>query len=275
MIQPGIYRNLSFPDYLNDPAVSRSVLGRFAELPANVLYPVKETEALLMGRLFHMAALEPERFVQEVVIYDKRRYGKEWDKFQAGNKGKTILTLTQRKLIYAWLDALDEYDFSLEMIAESDAEVSVFWTDQTGIRMKSRPDLVCGGEYLSDLKTCRSLTDRALSNDILSYRYHWQAYMGLKGFEAYEKYIDEWRLIFVSKTPYAGDKHGVRFIKITRGDEWWDMAETQVNQALADYKRCMEDNHFPSYPNRLETIPPPSWATANDEPLTMDGEAMF
>jgi len=276
MLAPGIYRNLDMDAYHADPAVSKSTLTKFNKLPASILYRADtDNDTLRLGRAFHLACLEPRLFRVGVVPYDGIRRGKFWDEFQSKYEGKMILTRDQYDSVFAMSESLKDYKIWNELLEDGQVEVSIFWDDKRGFRIKSRPDLITSNGIMADPKTCHDLTDRGISKAILSYQYHWQAYLCMIGMEEHGQFYDQFIFVFISKAPYGDNKHGVRFVQIERGDEWWTMAEADLSRVLDDYKKCLDRNEFPAYPGTIETIPPPAWAVPNDEPLTMDGVELF
>ena len=77
-------------------AVNWSTLKHLMRSPAHyraaMLGKSEDTPALKMGRAIHLAAFEPERWKSDVAIWDGgRRFGKEWDTFQADHRGLELL----------------------------------------------------------------------------------------------------------------------------------------------------------------------------------------
>ena len=102
-MKPGIYENLPVNEYLSIEAVSNSSLKSLNASPrhfwachvAPEKTPVKETDAMRVGRAIHTMFLEPAMFNAEFAIWDGRRSGDAYKDFQSENADKTILTRTQ------------------------------------------------------------------------------------------------------------------------------------------------------------------------------------
>ena len=68
MMEDGIYSDISNKDYHALDRVSNSYLDKLAIYPAKAKVTTTDTEAMAIGRAFHVYILEPGLFPKEVVI---------------------------------------------------------------------------------------------------------------------------------------------------------------------------------------------------------------
>lgn len=83
-------------------------------------------EAFDIGTYFHTAILEPEKVKMECAVFKGVRRGKEWEKFQAENKDKAIVTesgLTQAETL---IQAVRNSRIAMTRIARGEPELSGF-----------------------------------------------------------------------------------------------------------------------------------------------------
>lgn len=130
-----------------------------------------ETKPLTLGKAAHCAVLEPERFDQDFVIWDKLtkngsgniapRSGEQWIKFQAEHPGRTIITIEERDLAMAIQQAVRGDSTAMQYLETGDPEVSMEWdlSDSWGLparRCKGRADWLTRlneKRYIVGLKT--------------------------------------------------------------------------------------------------------------------------
>src|SRR5438128_2539049 len=98
-------------DYDSVERINHSSLKLIARSPSHYLHGLLEeradTDALKMGRVTHLAVLEPERFRSLITVWDGgRRVGKDWDKFCEQNAGRELLTEEEHKLCLALQQAV-------------------------------------------------------------------------------------------------------------------------------------------------------------------------
>lgn len=142
----------------------------------------KEDESLLIGQALHDCLLSYDDIFSKsyTVMPDeiKMKRGKEWEKFEEENKGKTILSKKQSKKVVDMLRSLNGHPlfekFNLYQQKTIETEVTYFSTMQ-GVAIKCRPDME-GKTFIADLKTsAKSVTESRFAKTIFDYRYHVQA----------------------------------------------------------------------------------------------------
>ena len=160
-------RDLSNAAYHAHPALSKSQLADFLDLPA--MYYGKhvapnrpareETAGQRTGTLLHTLVLEPDAFNERYRIGpDASRSTKEWKGFaQTVPRGVTILKPDEYEEGLAQAESLRAHSEVGELLSSGFAEASLFWRDEeTGLDLRCRPDWLHEtpeGWIVLDLKT--------------------------------------------------------------------------------------------------------------------------
>lgn len=262
----GIYLNISHDDYHAHPAVSKSGLDRLEQSPAHFRAYLdgedKDTDAKRIGRLCHMAILEPARFQVEAVtapdINRRTNSGRtEWEEWQKLHVGCEIIKdqdeadmlrrIQESVLSHKTAGALLSY--------QGWAEVSAFWTDQdTRIACRCRPDKVLGGGVIIDLKSARDASPRGFAKAVADHRYHVQQAFYLDGFTAAGGHADTFIFVaFEKEPPFAVCCHQLQ-------PEDVDAGRMAYRRNLETLARCRAENHWPSYADDIVQITLPAWA---------------
>lgn len=215
----------------------------------------KETPAMRLGRLAHLALLEPAKYNETTKVGPDvdSKAKKEWKDFAAScAEGVEPLTLSEHDTISGIVDSAEL------ALAHLKVDGNVWETEQyltaevDGVKIKGRPDLVTsiGGErVVVDLKTCGDASPWAFGRDIFEYKYHLQQafYRALTGTT---KHI----LIAVEKEP----PHGFRIY--TLDEQSSAEGKRMMDEATALYKACTELNKWPGYSYELTEIGLPKYA---------------
>lgn len=182
--------------------------------PKNFLYAEKngkrDTAALLFGRAFHKAILEPNDFFSEFAIspsgIDRRTTeGKNASMAFAENaETRQILTPDDFEKIIGMVESVKENKTASKLIL-GEIEQSYYWTDEeTGLKLKCRPDVRRQnkkGALIVDVKSAQDASTDAFQKEAVKYGYDVQAVHYKSGVDAF--YGVEHRFIFlvVEKTP--------------------------------------------------------------------------
>ena len=98
-----------------------------------------DTNALIFGRAFHWAILEPEKFEEKTHIFTgKVRRGKAWDEFSSENKDKTIITAVEFECIKGMEGAITSGEAA--NLLEGIYEKAHVW-EFDGIKCKGKVDI--------------------------------------------------------------------------------------------------------------------------------------
>lgn len=283
--EPKVSWDMPFEDYRahKDHISSTGLKTLLTESPEKFLYSWHEgksdTDALRFGRIFHMAALEPDRFRSEYIVepvfegYTKQ--GKlstrstdaleKRDKWRAENKGKTFVTLDELDQITGMLNQLMKNELVKNIIGTGKPEASLFGNDPvTGLLVKIRPDILCTEELIiADVKTCVSSHPTEFSKAVAKYRYDIQLSLYklmvqvVLGIE-----IKSACWIAIEKTPpYACEVIEADLDDLALSDQW-------VRHGLNLLKDCVEKNQWPGYSGQqIVRLQYPKWM--QNEPLPM------
>lgn len=224
----------------------------------------EETDALRIGRLVHLASLEPQKFDAMVRVQpecDRRtKEGKAiYEAFAATLKGDE--ECVKQKEMDLLVGISESAQLGIETIAAGKTRVRVMEQVVTGkcegIDIKGRPDLILHGDGESivvDVKTTQSASPEAFAKDILKYRYHLQAafYMAMTG--AKEFYF----VAVEKKPPFA-------WAIYTLDEAALEQGRAMMKSACLTYRECSLYNTWPGYSNKPQTLSLPKWAHFDEE----------
>jgi len=263
--KPGIFE-LSNEEYHDQPGLNKSGLVQLAKSPAHYFEwyhaPEEEpTRAMVIGTAIHTAILEPDKFVQSIIIapqVDKRtKAGKaEWESFQEKAKGKIVLTEDEVHAIEGMKASVYNNITAFDLLLEGKAEQSIFFKDPVhNLLCKVRPDWYTVDREVVDIKTCLDAGYDGFSKAIANYKYHWQALFYLKGLTAVTE-IEHAKFIFIAveKTP----PYAVAIYEATK--DMLNTARRQIASILDVYAHCLKRNVWPGYEDKVQQIELPRWA---------------
>lgn len=263
---PCAVKGLPFSSYLLDGGVSQTTLktiGQKCPMVAryNQLNPSEESETFILGSAIHCALLEPERFAVDYAVGPNvklsTKAGKAaWAEFDAANPGKIILRHHHGDIIDGILKRTKaSAPLSRMRSQEGDHELSLFW-DDNGTRCKARLDkLIKGPRYsIIDIKSTMSAAPDDWKNSFTRYWYHFQAAWYRMGVRAVmgNKPVDVFFICFEKTPPYPTAIYTVK-------EKSLDVGESQARELLKVYNRCVADNHFPDYSERIVEIGLSKW----------------
>jgi len=219
-----------------------------------------ETPALKLGRLVHLASLEPEVFDKQVRLApecDRRtKEGKAiWEAYAATLKeGEETLKKDEMDEVLSIAEAAQA---GIETIAAflPDAvrlREQVVTGKHLGASIKGRPDLIMHhpeGGIVIDIKTTMDARADAFAKDVAKYKYHLQAafYLTMTGakkfyFVAVEK-----------KAPFDYAVYELDEAALAAGKQLMD-------SACLTYRECNLYGNWPGYTKTPQVIALPKWA---------------
>lgn len=259
--------NLPMNDYHRAPGVSKTALDKITQSPAHYQHWLNEpepepTDAMQVGKAFHMAVLEPHRFETGVVtapeVNKRTKAGKqELEAFQKEHSDKIILRPDQIELVQAMRDSVYQHRVARACLsAAGHPEVSVFWEDFiTGEQLKCRPDYWRRDNIILDLKGVRDASPHGFQKAMANYRYHVQAALYLDGCqEAHGERPRGFVLIAVEKEPpylvgvYTLDAQALQ------------LGQIQYRKDLETLSRCRLTGSWPGYGDEIQELELPVWA---------------
>lgn len=236
----------------------------------------KATRAKDLGTAAHIAVFEPERFLREFVLWDKKnddsdktkaRRGKEWEEFKAAHPSKTIIRRDEYDLAIAVKDAVRADRVAMRYLAVGRPEVALTWQDEeTGMACKGRVDWLTdadGGPCIVDLKSCRDPTPTWFSRDCAKLDYHLQMAFYADGIEAITG--KEPRIVVVSVE--TSPPHDV--VTYIVPAEVVEVGRDAYRQLLELLRDCTAANEWPGCGGGEErTLQLPMWAMPSDDDIS-------
>ena len=264
--KPGVYRDVPPADYHSWKLASNGALTALMRSPAHLKTYLEDlrpdTPPFVLGRAIHAAVLEPDRFTSDYTFFagDKRtRDGRlEYDELLAEHDEGNVLSHTDWQTCLAVRDAVRAEPEAWGLISgKGDAELSLVWKDETGVKCKARwdrwsPDLPDG--VCVDLKTTTDASKRAFERAIFAYGYHRQGTLYMRGGKALQMAAKHYAIIAVEKEP----PYGVGIYRLR--DEVIEHTTVLVERLLRKYARCLKEKSFPGYGGGVEDIGVPPWA---------------
>lgn len=249
-------------EYHAHPAVSKSVLDRIARTPAHARAYLDgqrddPTPAMLFGAALHCAVLEPGRFATDFAVFEGDKRTKEgkarYEELAA--RGATIISANDRDTIDDIVASVSNHKTAADLLTTGISESSLFWVDPvSGLECKCRPDWLREDGICVDLKTTEDASPAGFARSVVNYRYHVQAAHYLAGTEAS-------RFIFVVVEKKA--PHAVAVYELDA--DALEIGRSLRARDLAAYASCCEFGVWPGYPNDVQPLSLPRWATGSDE----------
>lgn len=233
----------------------------------------KTSEAKDLGVAFHMAAIQPDLFLDTYTVMpdfgspkankklgvttEQGRVNKALrEEWLAANEGRTILEADDAQTIACMVDSLRVHPVAGPLLERAVSEVVCRWRDpRTGIECKAKADLWVE-EYalLADLK---GLFDGSWSGFRLAserYKYHRQDSFYRRGWAANGFTPGAFFFVCVEKTP--------PFLVSLFEHEPEDVEQgaTQNDEALTIMAQCLESGQWPGYPTGIQRVKQRRWA---------------
>lgn len=261
-----IHKGMTRAAYDRLPGLNWSRLSRIAKSPKYAAYQPPEREdtpAMRIGRLVHLAFLEPERFTEEVVVFEGRRAGAKWDAFHNEHEDHEICTEPEFDQIIGMAGALEVHAGLDDLVRAGDAEVSASVTDPVYGMLKGRMDCYAPGIGILDLKTTRgSVSPRAFARSCLQWNYHGQLayYQRLAEDPSLPLYI----LAVETSAPYEVASYRLSDDVVALGHEL-------VDSLLARWKHCQETGLWLDEHPEVQELTFPAWAYGDDDADALEG----
>ena len=209
------------------------------------------TPAQRRGTLIHLRTLEPDRFNEDVVVYDGTKRGKKWDEFKENNEGKEVLTpleVTYYNLIY---DKIMEHPEARMLIEESQHEVSMQWEGTYGMG-KARADMV--SDFIADLKSTGTVDPVKLQKHTFNQGWHIQMGWITEGLETLGRQDMTSYIIAVEQEA----PHDVAVFEMD--DDYVKMGQDEAHKLAVKYRACELDGKFQGCVDGIQTLSAPEYA---------------
>lgn len=269
-LRVGIYPGVSHDEYhAMTEYINNSYLSRLAKIPALTRLPQEETAAMTFGRAFHCYLLEGQAAfdlsfsVMPKEINLRTKDGKAYRDAVVSSK-KVPLSYDDFQTIEGMTQAVLRHPFAIQLLAEGDSEMSVFWRDkETGLPCKCRPDRIPSGQkgVVVDAKSTGDASEAGFTRSVFKFGYARQAAMNIDGLNTVSsKEIDAFICIAVEKEP------PYRCEVYVLDDEVLAFGRQEYHRLLRIEKECREKNLWPHYWNAgASTVYLPKWAYTYSE----------
>ena len=264
-LSQGIYPNISNFDYHRLKGISSSGISVFKKSPKKYWYRYLsgqyiETEKrdLVAGQALHTLLLEPDSFFQRFIIglegVDGRtKEGKRVkEEFITLAGDKTIVSPKDFDIVQGMSNSMKAHPLFDRLFVNGKIEHSLIWK-QDDIFLKSRPDFY-NDDFIVDVKTTREESPDDFSRSILSYGYHRQAAMQIDGLSLLTGRQYKHHILFVveKEPPYL-------CYMVSLDEESINQGRIEYNNVARDYAKCVKENKWPAYSQKVETIRLPEW----------------
>lgn len=258
----GWYTDISSVDYHSGPGLSTSGMKALLRSPAHFKAPAKEeTPAMIEGEAFHCYGLQPELFNKRFAVMPQGqdRRTKEGKALAADAEavGMTVISYDTFAEIKGMTDAIRAHPLVAEILSEGQPEVSGYVTDPgSGVLLKCRIDWLCTSRnLLFDLKSTADSSIDAFTGIAYKMGYALQAAVYLYVTSLITKVEHrEFLFVAVEREP----PHGV--VVYQADQEFIQFGQIQMQRAIAIYKDCEAQNHWPAYSQELHNLGLPIWA---------------
>jgi hypothetical protein len=264
-MNPGIYYDISFEDYLAIEAVNSSLLKDVAMMSLahaqyNKTHP-KESDAMAKGKLFHTLVLQPEKFRSEYIkapkVDRRTKAGKEqWADFLEEAQAKTPYAGEDYAEVFAMRKKIYEHPAAIQFVQNGKAEVTCVWEDKpTGLLCKARGDYEHRNFYtIVDLKSTRFASPSGFSREMRQFGYHIQAAFYTDGWKTVTGENHDFVIVASEKTPpFCCACYLVNEYTIEAGQKAY-------RDALDIYAEALETGKFTGYSEDILPLDIPDWA---------------
>lgn len=265
-----IIENLSFKDYRKMDGLNHSSLSNM-DVSAEYYKSVKDeesssTDAMKLGTAIHSAILEPDAFESDFLVYEKRRAGNDWKFFKELNADKEIIKTSDMATINRIQHNLSKNEEAIDLLSQSQRELSLTWTDTNGTLCKARIDAY-KPKILIDLKSTSAKDIREFTNSAVKYFYHSQMAYYIEGLESNGLEVDEVKIIVAQTVaPYSVFVVNVPYSTIERGSELIEEWKTELIE-------CEKTGKWGGLADEEHDLELPAWAMSDDDTsLIIDDE---
>lgn len=274
---PGSVSRMSREQYERIPAENWSRFKKIATSPAHYRHELtaeqKDTAALKVGRVVHIAAFEPELFRPMVAVWDGgRRAGNAWKAFCVENKGRELLTAKEYETCLAVQRAVQSDSIAKKYLVGGQAEMTVQWTHRLpAVGNIPAEDMPCKGRLdflgraaIVDLKTTRDASPDAFGRQVANLCYHAQAAFYVDGVAAATGRRLPYVMVAVEmRAPWVVQVYVVP-------DAILELGRERYRDLLERLAFCRRENHWPAYADAELELALPKWAgpSNDDEDLT-------
>jgi len=241
-------------EYFSRPEISHSDLELVRKSLKHYVYfkqNKQESSALDFGKAFHTFILEPDLFKDQILVAPGTRYTKAYKDLVAANPKKTVITDEEFQKLYSMRQSLMSMPKLSKLLNADFVEHAMFWQHaESGVDCRSKMDLVHKDGVVIDLKTTENASQIDFEGSIKAWGYHRQGALYLDGLNAlfgkgsYHSFVI---LAVEKKPPFNCAAYSLPDHLIV------DAAHDNLLNLLK-IKQAKLTNHFPGYPDEVQTI---------------------
>lgn len=254
---------IAYEEYARIKAVNFSTLKEMRRSPLHyrwrVDHPRKDTTGLARGRAAHTALLDPDRFLNDYVLFKgKDRRSKKFKEFKEHHEGQTILLENEYKCALAIRDAVRSHPVASGLMFSGNAEHSIVWVDpSTKLRCKSRLDF--NGAAIVELKTTATVDVRRFGRIAANFGYHAQMAMQRDAVVMTEGKTKPAFIVAVESEP----PHAVCVLDLD--DDTLALGQDEYLRYLARVQECEASGCWPGPYEETQRLELPAYAFGDEE----------
>ena len=222
----------------------------------------KPKPAYELGRLIHMAILEPDRYKQDVIETDiLTKTLKAYKDLKKEHLDKIILNKKETDMIHGIVEAIGTHTTAPKTIKEGQAEVTILVMHPTlKMPLKGRLDFLNEDKnYILDLKTAAQVSNPYFMNDACRYNYHVQAAFYLMLLNFLKSFGETYFLLAIEKEePFDSILYEYGWESIGRGRDL-------IDEQLPKIKFAIENNEWPGFASEPLMLSLPRWGWGMDD----------
>lgn len=271
--ESGIY-TIPLSEYVADPAPSPSLNAGAAhtlltESPyhawmghprLNPQYVREESSRQEMGSIAHAVMIEGDESKVKVIDADdwRTKAAKE-ERDEARANGLLPILAKDMETVRKMVAVAVEKIFTSELCEpwmEAAPEQTLLWSEN-GLWFRSRPDkLTPNGRVYFDYKTVAGTAHPAkfAKGPVISHGYDLQAALGKRGVKAVLQQ-EQCTVIFIVQE--INEPYAVSLVSLS--PQFMGIAAERLELAIYQWRKCLSNNLWPSYPQRVAYVEPPSY----------------
>lgn len=278
---PGVFPNMPSSHYFAIEAMSQSGAKKIRQSPLHYIFERTHrkapTASMQFGTSVHDGVLEPDSFGARVCCVppnapkrpsvtqlNAKKPSPEtieaityWQELDASNEGKIVLSADEFARSQACIAAVHAHPGARKLLAGAEVETSLFWIDgRYKVPCKARLD-ACNHGGIIDLKTTTDASPEEFARTIANFDYHAQGAHYISGVE---HALNESPRFYAFITVETEPPHCVACYALPGNAVL--AGQRLMSIALERYAEAMATQRWPGYPDTIETITLPRWATA-------------
>jgi exodeoxyribonuclease VIII len=248
-------------EYHRRPEVNKSLLDLIEAAPAKAKArldgaPSEPTPAMLLGTAVHAAVLEPWALIKSPEFNKRSKEGKaEAEAFAQEHTGKVIVDPDTFAIVQGMREGVMRHPVARRIFDDGLPEQSCF-AELLGVPVRCRPDWYRpSAGLLTDLKSVTEGTPDGFSKSVAKWNYHLQHAFYMDVCRAAGFDIRSFVFVVVeTKPPFCAAVYVL-------DDEAVEIGRDTYRRLLDIYKRCVETNDWPGYPDTIQKISLPGYFT--------------